>query len=184
MSFARRTRSASSSRAACAVPWSRLCRRSCSTRRRSTTRPSRTLSAPMSVPIAVRRNTGATASWMTRVMSAMCVSKGFDRALPVPSVPDYRRLGGELLILRVRRQAAVVAHMAQHLDHQVETQRRQRAFPKFARGLALLDEAPVLRCDRPPVHALVEMIDRAAGDRIAFADGPLHRCDAAMPRQG
>src|SRR5688572_2531170 len=45
-----------------------------SSRRRSTARPSRMLSAPITVPIAVSRNTGAMASWITPAISGMCVS--------------------------------------------------------------------------------------------------------------
>src|SRR5262249_34215882 len=36
---------------------------------------------------------------------------------------------------------------------------------------------------RARVHALREMVDRAAGDRIAFAYCPFDRGDTAMPRQ-
>src|SRR5258708_12978786 len=74
MSRERCSRRRSSTRASAASSWLTCCRRSWTTRRRSTARPSRLFSAVISVPIAVSRNTGATASWITRVMSAICVS--------------------------------------------------------------------------------------------------------------
>src|SRR5437773_6452718 len=46
-----------------------------SSRRRSTARPRRMLSAAMIVPIAVSRNTGATTSWITAEISGTCGSK-------------------------------------------------------------------------------------------------------------
>src|SRR5512144_1623751 len=46
------------------------------TRRRSTARPSRALSALIRVPTAVNRKTGATTSWMTCRMSEACDSTG------------------------------------------------------------------------------------------------------------
>jgi len=48
---------------------------SSSLRRRSTARPSRPMRALMSVPMAVRRKTGATASWIARVMSKTLESR-------------------------------------------------------------------------------------------------------------
>ena len=54
---------------------------------------------------------------------------------------------------------------------------------KFPRGLALLDEDPFLGGDRAGIHPVGEVIDGAAGDRVAFPDGPFDRGDAAVPRQ-
>src|SRR5688572_28827210 len=61
---------------------------SSSTRRRSIARPRRPARALMIVPIAVSRNTGATASWITRVMSKTCASRtGMARILAAAAVP-------------------------------------------------------------------------------------------------
>ena len=60
---------------------------------------------------------------------------------------------------------------------------RQRPLPQLARGLALLDETPFLRSDGAGVHAIGEVIDRAAGDWVALLDGPFDRRDTAVPGQ-
>jgi hypothetical protein len=62
-------------------------------------------------------------------------------------------------------------------------ERGQRALPQLARGLAHLDETPLLGGDGAGIHAVREMVHGAARDRIAFPDGPFHRCDAAVPGQ-
>ena len=66
---------------------------------------------------------------------------------------------------------------------QLLAERGQRALPQFARGLALLDEHPFLGGDRAGIHPVGEVIDGAAGDRIAFLDGPFDRGDAAVAGQ-
>src|SRR5437867_7422792 len=55
-------------------------RLSSSTRRRSTARPRRMLSAAITVPIAVRRNTGATASWITPEISGTCAPNAMNQS--------------------------------------------------------------------------------------------------------
>src|SRR5215468_3748918 len=94
------------------------------------------------------------------------------RALAKISIRKHRRLGRELLVLRMCRHFAGSSDLAQHLQGQVEPERRECPLPELARGLSLPDEAPVLRGDRARVHPLREMVDRAAGDRIAFAYRP------------
>src|SRR5262245_11937631 len=49
--------------------------------RRSTARPRRILSAPMTVPTAVSMNTGAIASWITPAISGTCGSNATRRSL-------------------------------------------------------------------------------------------------------
>ena len=82
-------------------------------------------------------------------------------------------------ILRMRRQRAVIARMADDAGEQGQTHRRQRPFPELAAPIRPADQAPVLRRDRACVPAVSEVIDRAAGDRVAFENRPL---TAAMPR--
>src|SRR4030095_4758404 len=86
-----------------------------------------------------------------------------------------------LLLLRLRRNEVVLLRMAPPLPQQAEPHRTERALPQLARGLALADEAPVLRRDRAGIHALSQVIDRAAGDGIALANGPLDGGEPAMP---
>jgi hypothetical protein len=62
-------------------------------------------------------------------------------------------------------------------------ERRQRALPQLPGRFPLLDETPLLGGDRAGVHAIGEMVDGAAGDRIAFTDGPFDGRNAAVPRQ-
>src|SRR5579864_9269579 len=76
----------------------------------------------------------------------------------------------ELFVLSFRRQGLVDLGVIDHVGQQLEAERGQRTLPEFAGGLALLDEAPVLGGDGAGVHAVGEVIDRAAGDRIAFLD--------------
>ena len=83
----------------------------------------------------------------------------------------------------MRRQRAVIARMADDAGEQVEPHRRQRPLPQLARRFAPRDEAPVLRRDGAGVPAVGEVIDRAAGDRVALEDRPFHRGDAAVARQ-
>ena len=97
--------------------------------------------------------------------------------------PDHRRARREARILRMRRQRAVIARMADDAGEQVQPHRRQRPLPQLARRLAAPDEAPVLRRDRARVPAVSEVVDRAAGDRVAFEDRPFDRGDAAVARQ-
>ncbi len=99
------------------------------------------------------------------------------------SVFERRRLGREGLVLGLRGQRAEGLGVIDRLRQQLEAERRQRTLPQLAGGLALFDEAPVLHHDRAGIHAVGEVIDRAARDRIAFADGPFHRGNAAMARQ-
>src|SRR4051812_45665826 len=85
--------------------------RSSRSRRRSTARPSRMLSALMSVPTAVSMKTGATASWMTAAISGMCGSYAKPPVYPGVSASllcavgrtgrrrSCRRLGGLLSLL-------------------------------------------------------------------------------------
>src|SRR3569833_3899379 len=93
------------------------------------------------------------------------------------------RLGGELLILRLRRQPAVRLAVIDDVAQQLEAERCQCALPQFAGGFALLDEAPFLSGDGARIHALGEMIDRAAGDRVTLPDGPFDGRDAPVSRQ-
>ena len=79
--------------------------------------------------------------------------------------------------------AAVLARVPDDLRQQLEAHRRERALPQVARGLALADEAPVLRGDRAGVPAVGEVVDGAARDRVALEDRPLDGGDAAVPRQ-
>src|SRR6185437_9643840 len=99
------------------------------------------------------------------------------------AVANERRLGGELLVLRLRRDRAVLLGVPDHSRHQREPHRGQRAFPELARGLTLFDEAPVLRRDRARIHPLGQMIDRPPGDAVRFAYRPFDGGDAAMTRQ-
>src|SRR5882757_10222066 len=100
-------------------------------------------------------------------------------ANPLPS--KAWREGCELLVLGPGGQAFVDLGVVNDLAEQFLTERRQRTLPKFAGGLALFDENPLLRGDRAGVHAVGELVDGAAGDRIAFLDGPFDRGDAAVP---
>src|SRR3954447_5742817 len=104
------------------------------------------------------------------------------RSAPLSSI-EPRRAGGELLVLRSRRQLALVARMAHHLHDEAQAERRQRPLPQFAGALALFDEDPVLRDDRAGVQLVGKMVDRAAGDRIALAHRPFDGRHAAMARQ-
>src|SRR5512138_1325369 len=71
----RRAMTASSSRAESCSSSAILASLASRSRRRSTARPSRMLSAAITVPIAVSRKTGATASWMTPKISGTWGSK-------------------------------------------------------------------------------------------------------------
>src|SRR5665213_2369285 len=82
------------------------------------------------------------------------------------------RQGCKLLVLGLGRQRLMGFGVVDDLAQQLLPERRQRSFPQLPRGLALLDEDPFLGGDRAGIHAIGEMIDGAAGDRIAFADGP------------
>src|SRR5260370_39618072 len=88
----------------------------------------------------------------------------------------------KLLVLRLRRQALVGLGVVDHLTQKLLAERRQRAFPQLPRSFALFDETPLLRADGAGAPAVGEMVDGAAGDRIAFADFPFDRRNAAMPR--
>jgi hypothetical protein len=84
--------------------------------------------------------------------------------------PDHRRARREADVLRLGRQLAVVARMADDAAEQRQAHRRQLALPQLARRLAARDEAPVLRGDRSGVPAVGEVVDRTAGDRVALED--------------
>ena len=96
---------------------------------------------------------------------------------------DHRRLRREALVLRLRRQLAVLRRVTHDARQQVEAHRRERALPQVARALALGDEAPVLRGDRTRIPARSEVVDGAAGNRVAFEDRPFDGGDAAMAWQ-
>jgi hypothetical protein len=70
-----------------------------------------------------------------------------------------------------------------HFAEKLLAERRQRALPQLPGRFTLLDETPLLGGDRAGVHAIGEMVDGAAGDRIAFTDGPFDGRNAAVPRQ-
>ncbi len=88
-----------------------------------------------------------------------------------------------MLVLGLRRQGFVDLGIVNDLTEQLLTERRQSAFPQLPGGFALFNENPLLRGDGAGIHAVGQMVDGAAGDRIAFPDGPFDRCDAAVPRQ-
>src|SRR3984957_4323822 len=94
-----------------------------------------------------------------------------------------RRLGGELLVLRPGGEAVMGLGVVDNLPEQFLAERGQRTLPQLPCRLALFDEAPFLRGDGAGIHAVGEVIDGAARDRIAFPDGPFHRRDAAMSWQ-
>jgi hypothetical protein len=75
------------------------------------------------------------------------------------------------------------AFNAGDVSEQFLAERGQRALPELAGGFAFLDEHPFLRGDGARIHPVGEVVDGAAGDRIAFLDGPFDRGDAAMPGQ-
>ena len=83
----------------------------------------------------------------------------------------------------MRGKFAVLRRVPNDARQQVEPHQGERTFPQFARGLALSDEAPVLRGDRARIPAVGEVIDGAARDRIAFEDRPFDRRDATVARQ-
>src|SRR5690242_6787996 len=91
------------------------------------------------------------------------------------------RFGGELLVLRRGGEVVVGLGVKDHVSEQFLAERSQRALPELARGLTFLDEYPFLRGDGARIHPVGEVVDSAAGDRIAFLDGPFDRGDAAMP---
>src|SRR5438270_10983209 len=96
---------------------------------------------------------------------------------------DQRRVRRELLVLRRRRKAIVFLRVTDDPADQLESHRRQGALPQLARGFALLDEAPLLRGDRARVHPFRQVVNRSAGNGIAFLDRPFDRGDAAMTWQ-
>ena len=95
----------------------------------------------------------------------------------------HRRLRGEALVLLLGRNAAIAARVADGTAQQRQPHRRQRPLPQFARGLALLDEAPVLGCDGAGIPAVGQVVDRTASHRVAFEYGPLDCRNAAVARQ-
>src|SRR6202035_5600279 len=94
-----------------------------------------------------------------------------------------RCLGGELLVLWPGGEAVMGLGVVDDLAEQFLAERGQRTLPQLPRRLALFDETPFLRGDGAGIHAVGEMVERAARDRIAFPDGPFHGRDAAVPRQ-
>src|SRR5207253_1513053 len=99
------------------------------------------------------------------------------------SMRKLRRQSRKLLVLRLPRQAVVGFGVVDDFTEKLQAEWRERALPQFPGGLALLDEAPLLGGDRATVHEIGKMVHGAAGDRIAFPDGPFHRSDAAVARQ-
>lgn len=73
--------------------------------------------------------------------------------------------------------------MIDDVAEQLQPERGQCPLPEFARGLAGLDEAPLLGGDRTGIHAIGEMVNSTARNRIAFPDGPFHRGDPTVPGQ-
>src|SRR5262245_30507092 len=94
-----------------------------------------------------------------------------------------RRRGRELLILRLCRQRLVNLDVVNDLREQLQAERGQCALPQLTRSLALPDEAPVLGGYRAGIHAVSQVIDRTARDRVAFLDGPFDSGLSAVTRQ-
>src|SRR6202158_1368754 len=95
----------------------------------------------------------------------------------------HRRTRRESLVLWLGWQFAADFRLADDAYDQIQSHRRERAFPELARGLSLAHEAPVLGRDRTRVHLLRKVVDRAASNGIALLDRPFHGGDSAVTRQ-
>src|SRR3954452_13263560 len=91
-----------------------------------------------------------------------------------------RRQSGELLVLRLGWQRSGGFGASDDLGEQAQAERRQCALPQFTGGFTLLDEDPVLRRDRAGVHAIGEVVDGTASDRVALLDSPFDCRHAAV----
>src|ERR1700722_16493657 len=96
---------------------------------------------------------------------------------------NRRCLGGELLVLRPGGEAVMGLGVVDDFAEQFLAERGQRTLPQLPCRLALFDETPLLGGDGAGIHAVGEVVDGAAGDRIAFPDGPFRRRDAAVSWQ-
>src|SRR3979409_2419871 len=97
------------------------------------------------------------------------------------TVAQLWRVGRKLLVLGLGRQSFVGFGVVDDVTEQFLAERCQRTLPQLPRGLALLDEDPLLGGDRAGIHLVGAVVDAAAGERIALPDGPFDRRDAAMP---
>ena len=88
-----------------------------------------------------------------------------------------------MLVLGLRRQGFMRLSVVDDFTEKLLTERRQRAFPQLPGRFTFFDETPLLGSDCACVHAIGKMVHGAAGDRIALADRPFDRRDAAVPRQ-
>src|ERR1700682_6521194 len=90
------------------------------------------------------------------------------------AVAQLWRVGRKLLVLGLGRQVFVGFGVVDDLAEQFLAERRQSTLPQLPRSLTLLDEDPLLGGDCAGIHLVGEVLDAAAGDRIAFPEGPLH----------
>ena len=93
------------------------------------------------------------------------------------------RVGDGLRVLLDGVGMAAGLDVADHPHQEPQPHRSERPPPERSGVVVGVDEAPLLRRDRAFVHAVGEVVDRAAGDRIAAFHRPLDRRDAAVPRQ-
>src|SRR5215218_4307882 len=93
------------------------------------------------------------------------------------------RVGDRLRVLLARLGEAVPVDMLDHLAEKAQAHGGERPAPQAAGVVLRIDEAPILGRDEAAVEVVAEVVDAAAGDRIAALDRPFDGGDAAMARQ-